>query len=191
MRGSFYDIHISWWKACYDIYLHFFEKNYLMLHIHIYTHTILAFSWYIFTCLYIKAFSWFTYTFCKEFLIHIYILQGISMIPIYIFVCQVFFMLPIHIFWKTISCHISTFNIYTHFARHFATYSTYIHALFEWYFLLLPILYIHTCTLWKTFSHHLNAKLSTWCSPNQVLVKGELYKHVLISMHFYIQDSKS
>ena len=66
-------------------------------------------------------------------------------------------------FWKAISCHIFTFW------EAFSCYIQHMYALFQRY---LPIgtYSMYTCTWWKAFSHHLSAKKSSWCNPNQVLV---------------------
>ena len=105
--------------------------------------------------------------------------------------CYIFMHIHIHLksnFCATYSIFLKgNFMSYIHILRSILVlHSTYIrilqgtllptqhmHALFERYFLLLPILYIYTCTLWRNFLHHLNTKYSTRCSPNQVLVKGK------------------
>ena len=73
-----------------------------------------------------------------------------------------------HFVFILVFLFLSIFNIYAHL------WSTWLpiqhtYTLFERYSPLATYS-IRTCTWWKTFSHHLNAKKSSWCSPNQVLV---------------------
>ena len=138
-----------------SIYVHTLERWLHAIHSHIFT-----FIWKAIPLSHIHAYI---HSLERQFLCYTFIGKAIFVLPIHIFERQ------FHVICSYFEKHFrAIFNIYAHLQSTWLPIQ-HMYALFERDFPLATHS-IYPCTWWRTPSHHLSTKKSSWCNPKQALV---------------------